>query len=632
MRFLKFTIENFKGIQKAIVDFKNVPNASIFTLVGLNESGKTTILEAINSFSPDEQGVGTLYRDVMREIRPQDLVPKNKKANFTGNISVTATVEISQSDKLKLADYCRKELNLEIDLGRLEDIFEIKRSHFFKNSERTHTNVLWSTALFLKKKRQQKYQRQSAGTEVSQILKFLGTLLPTICYFPTFLFGLPERIYLSNPPTNTQYKVNSYYVQIVQDILDSLPGDPMSIKTHILDRVERAEKGEIPWTLGWFRRSDEKQQIDAVMRLIANQITSVVFTRWNEVFGVKVQDKTIVVDWDVEVDENSEEIPPKKSVFLKFSIRDGAEQYDISERSLGFRWFFCFLLFTQFRVARKGSSAFFLFDEPASNLHSRAQEQLLKSFPNISTGDNLIIYSTHSHYMIEPRWLEGAYIVFNDAVDYDDDPASETKRALVATNVHVQRYKDFVDKNPSKMSYFQPILDRLDYAPSLLEKGTYTILVEGKNDFYTLEYFRFVVFNNKPPLTFMPSVGANNLGSLISLYLGWGRKFLIILDDDKAGRLARDLYKTDWLLEDGISNTLADINPKFAKMKTENLLSKDALSIIEAEMKVSKANKKNIARFFQEKCARAEIVNFDKETLDNMRTLFDDLAKKFGVT
>ncbi len=51
MEFRSFRIENFKGIEKMTLDFTRCPKSNVCTLVGLNESGKTTILEAIWLFS-----------------------------------------------------------------------------------------------------------------------------------------------------------------------------------------------------------------------------------------------------------------------------------------------------------------------------------------------------------------------------------------------------------------------------------------------------------------------------------------------------------------------------------------------------------------------------------------------------
>ena len=51
MQFTYFEFINFRGIGKVRLDLNFVPNSTIYTMVGLNESGKTTILEAINYFS-----------------------------------------------------------------------------------------------------------------------------------------------------------------------------------------------------------------------------------------------------------------------------------------------------------------------------------------------------------------------------------------------------------------------------------------------------------------------------------------------------------------------------------------------------------------------------------------------------
>jgi AAA15 family ATPase/GTPase len=57
MRYVNFTIKNFKGIQLLTFSLENVPLSRIVTLVGLNESGKTTVLEAISQ-------VYTEFKDV----------------------------------------------------------------------------------------------------------------------------------------------------------------------------------------------------------------------------------------------------------------------------------------------------------------------------------------------------------------------------------------------------------------------------------------------------------------------------------------------------------------------------------------------------------------------------------------
>ena len=60
MNFLKFRIQNFKGIEDTTLNLNKVPSANIFTLIGLNESGKTTVLEALNFWSYSQESKDTI--------------------------------------------------------------------------------------------------------------------------------------------------------------------------------------------------------------------------------------------------------------------------------------------------------------------------------------------------------------------------------------------------------------------------------------------------------------------------------------------------------------------------------------------------------------------------------------------
>ncbi len=82
MKFSKFEIINFKGIEHVIIDLEKSPDANIFTLVGLNESGKTTILEALNFFDPSVIGIKALDLPGSRIKDFNSLIPISKRDNF----------------------------------------------------------------------------------------------------------------------------------------------------------------------------------------------------------------------------------------------------------------------------------------------------------------------------------------------------------------------------------------------------------------------------------------------------------------------------------------------------------------------------------------------------------------------
>ncbi len=229
--------------------------------------------------------------------------------------------------------------------------------------------------------------------------------------------------------------------------------------------------------------------------------------------------------------------------------------------------------------------------------------------------------------MIEPHWLEGTFIVFNDAIDYDDNPADESKPKPLEAAIHVKKYRDFVGQNPSKITYFQPILDKLDYAPAKLEMGLNAVFVEGKNDFYMLTYFNEVILTKKHDIRFIPSSGANDLGPLISLYLGWGKKFIAMLDDDVAGRNARDRYRADWFLTSE-ATTIADIVPKLKNRTIDKILSSSDRKLIAAHLGKQTATKKDVGRFFQECLAQSKVITFDTETLMAVEALLAECSKR----
>ena len=208
---------------------------------------------------------------------------------------------------------------------------------------------------------------------------------------------------------------------------------------------------------------------------------------------------------------------------------------------MGFRWFFSFLLFTNFRPHRKSSSKglLYLFDEPASNLHPSAQQELLKRFKKLCENKNVtIIYTTHSHYLIDPSNLENTFVVMNRTLESANISTGSPK----STDIKVERYRKFMSSKSPISYYAQPILEVLDYRPSNLEFVPKSVFVEGKNDYYTLSYFNEVIFGSLVDFKFVPGIGASHLDTLISLYIGWGRNFIVLLDADAEGHKQKNRY------------------------------------------------------------------------------------------
>ena len=538
MRFVDFKIKNFKGIKQLTINFDTIPGPKIYTLVGLNESGKTSILEAIDFFGSEHD-----TKDIHL------LIPKSKISNFNDEISVEATISLDDADITQIKDYTSDNLHFVISNNDFSTISVTKKLSF-KDSKFDGLDYLWSIELFGKEKGSRKKPRKLEDEIALQndIVRYIkNEMIPRIIYYPNFLFDIPEKIYLEKQPNEGTEQ--SVYRSILQDVLDSL-NDGLDLKRHIIDRMRSSDESD-------------KQALDATIVKMSGKMTSVIFKAWQEIFKRNIQKE---ISLNVENDG--------RKLFMEIKVKEGTEKYQVKERSLGFRWFFTFLLFTEFRRNRSDDpgETLFLLDEPAYNLHSTAQKILLTDFEKLTTNSKLI-YTTHSHHLINPMWLSGTYIVENKALNYDDDSDFDSSK----TDVDATLYKNFVAVSPDKKTYFQPILDSLEYQPSLLELVPDITVFEGKNDYYTFKYINDVLMRGKySDLHIYPGQGASSHNKILSLYIAWGRNIIVMLDGDNPGKKEKKNYEKRFgpIVDDKIF-TLEDVDPSLKNTKTEDIFTSD---------------------------------------------------------
>lgn len=288
------------------------------------------------------------------------------------------------------------------------------------------------------------------------------------------------------------------------------------------------------------------------------------------------------------------------------------------------------MLLTQFRLSReKGTIPVFLLDEPASNLHQTAQQRLLKALGELRRkADVSVIYTTHSHHLIDPERLESTYVVMNRALDYekDDDYTSNM------TDVAIERYRAFVGNNPNQTTYFQPILDVLDYRPSNLENVPDVVMTEGKYDFYSLGLAQLALeVAAGEQLNVMPGGGAGGLEDPIKLYLAWGRNFVVLLDGDTEGRDQKRRYED--VLGPAVADrivTLDELGLTGKPRRMEDLFVESDKKAIQSAKYPSapKHTKRHFNLAVQEKLVAGDASNLSEATLDNFRNLLAVLREK----
>lgn len=451
MIYKSFTIKNFKGVDSVNIDLEN---NRIITLVGLNESGKTSVMKGME-----------LFYKMVRGNEPTDEELKEfrqKGTAFTGNIIISATLHFEDDDKKKIQKYWSEELNKR---SKLEIGDDFTYTYTFKYDKHNYQDTDRTVNLKVKTKTSSKRLYDTDNPGWIKIVTYIREeVVPEILYYDDFILQIPTQISFKVTPSEEsgeEPQEMDEWMLAINDILKSVD-----------ERFDFQDDVVNIW------ESDEDAAVQRIAKM-ESVIDTKVTERWSELFGDnRVNFKEIKLDKKFSDGE----------LTVSFKVKTKTNKvFNVNERSKGFMWFFSFLLFTEFRKKRT-RNILFLLDEPASNLHSTAQAHILNALQELSE-DALVVYSTHSHHLINPKWLSGAYICINE--NQSQEVMEGGLDLEEGASISAVSYYSYVGEGlgSDKVSYFQPILDSLDYQPSVVEPVPDIVILEGKNDWYTFKYF-----------------------------------------------------------------------------------------------------------------------------------------------
>ena len=160
----------------------------------------------------------------------------------------------------------------------------------------------------------------------------------------------------------------------------------------------------------------------------------------------------------------------------------------------------------------------YLLDEPGSYLHSVAQEKLCNMIKNISNKDGKVIYCTHTHHLLDPRYIPPKYIYI---VQKDKDKKIRlSKITEIKTDL-------------KKMTELQPVYEALGVSDwDFFTQRQKIILVEGIHDKYALEIF---LKNELTDFIIIPGVNAESIYNNIPRLIAYNKKYIAIWDNDEEG-------------------------------------------------------------------------------------------------
>lgn len=480
MRYKRFIIKNYRAINGPLEI--NVERCSLNPIVGVNESGKTTILHALFSFD--------FYNDAFNEqVRHLKDI-----ANLYHTSSLPATVEA------------------EIELTKRE--LQGAISEAISNCPKENVAL---------------------KSELSMLSRKRALPVPlTICR------DLNNRTYTISPNTfGSKSAQRAIACEIIRNLPYILYFDDFRDKVDARIEIPAAEPESLS---GWlaileqlfiqtdksfsvFKLSSQEERLrKTVLAKVERKLNGTLTREWQQ-FRLDNRDALkISIDFEQEGSE-----PVKNYIRLDVVEKDinGDEHFFfISDRSKGFYWFFNFVMKLEFNpklvadlVPSVGEAdAIYLLDEPGSYLHAFAQRKLCQKLRQISE-KSWVAYCTHSHYLLDPEVI----------------PVNRIKVAVKdgSGNVDLIPIMSYHGSTSETRSALQPVLDALQIKPFALDliDTKLTLITEGIYDYFAIEMFR-----GNTAISVLPSVGADSIKFYVSLMIAWQIDFRALWDNDPDGR------------------------------------------------------------------------------------------------
>lgn len=422
MNYISFGIKNYKGIESVKVALGETGEPIL--LVGDNESGKTTILEAICLIGRHCQYLNqckyakllgdekfTKNDAWLMERQVNDIIPRRQEP-FSGSTVLSCTVSDGSRNK--------------------------KISFIYSHENAKHISYaieLYGTRID---------QKDDWGDREEALSKRMHEELPRILFYDDFSFAIPKGVKFYTTRHKTQIgedqlmaldkgdrspggRRNQFWRNAFEDIARSCAGEQASPQDG--EQPSLFQKNVVDYLdgdpLDGSNPGDRNLFTDILLRH-SRHLNEKIVNKWLSHFpeGASLKEVDIVCD-----NQNA-----NRDNTRTFSIQAKSKQgqsYDMSSRSKGCQWFFAFMLLTEFRKHRR-KNTIFLLDEPASNLHAVRQEQIVAALNELGNdAGTRVMYSTHSPYLLDIDNMATTYLVKNI------NASSETKDPRIQISLYL---------------------------------------------------------------------------------------------------------------------------------------------------------------------------------------------------
>lgn len=486
-------ISGFKGLDHVSLNFsKN----DLVLLLGLNESGKTSILKAIECFDFNNDPEPKDLKLFFTSIRNKQDIDCSTPTTISADIGFSQDIDSKFFEKAlssaKLRSQSKTVVQAFVESINNRKSIKIRRVIPFNNGNPGQSYYEFvDEAPFESKKLE--------STLAQEIVR----RCPYILYFEDFQDTIPDKIFTNKRSDG----FNSTWYDIIDGLFYNT--DPNFNVAKYLKYYSQAN-----------RREDDAR---TVLRKVNIVLQDTFTKKWKDLSGVEEIDNT-----EITFQES------KKYFEIKIAERDGTT-YSVHERSKGAIWYLAFLMKTEFRrkKLREGSGKpIYLIDEPASNLHSSAQLNMVFDFEKL-VEDTTVIYTTHSQYLVSKSNVKNTYVV-----------------SRTGGTVSCEKWGEYIKGKDADTSYYQPLYDCLKIIPNSFDiPWNKAVITEGPSDATAIGVMQEIL-GITPDYVIYPGSSACNLSTLISLNIGWAANFRILLDSDEEGRKQRKRYAEKFSLPD----------------------------------------------------------------------------------
>jgi len=523
MKLTEVTVHKYKSFES---DQTFEVQDDVTILVGMNESGKTSVLEAIaktNYFQADKKFKFNSTHDYPRRQKKA----MDKKGEIAKAISCTYSLseafrnsidervgegvftlsELSVTSKYNnvstwnnmSADYAKfiegktKEYGISSEALN-EKLFKVKNTEDLEaliDEYKDESKVEGLSKL-------KPYLANSWGWD-NPIQEFIARVIlkpamPKFLYYDEY-YSLPSRIVIEKLEDEELEEEEFKTAKALLELAD-------------LNSADIIEATDF---------EDYIAELEATEAIISDELFKYWSTNKNLSIEFKIEAKEQKVKRTITNNRNQEEIIDVSIVEHILDIRVKNQRSRVSlplrNRSKGFNWFFSFLVWFK-KIQEDASSKYILLlDEPGLNLHASAQSDMLRFIEDLSD-DYQILYSTHSPFAIPSNKLERVRTVL------------ETKNGSIISD-------SIQEKDPNTLFPLQAALG-YDIAQNLFISQK-NLLVEGVSDLIILTAISGILESEgrhfmRSDITIVPTGGLEKVATFISLLRGSKLEIACLLD------------------------------------------------------------------------------------------------------